>query len=337
VNTVNPGSVINFVVQYNTFYHLQEGIHFLPVPFSDKAPGATCNHCVIQYNFFSQIHRIQVEFQIGLNNHPFLERYNVLTTPLNTNANAGMFAFSDPCCQFGPTMGDVTNTYIDASSNIIYDPNPITSPHGISWAFEAWGNGGRYNNNLIQGYVCAGIIWGYGSNWSASYNTIQGPIMKNGTPCPFHHPLIGEFIGREFLDNPNASTAPAQTGNVFGGAPAAVISAAPTISPASGAQTFPLTVTLTDPGYKSGPVPLANTGIWYTTDGSTPVPGSGTAQYVATGGSFSLTGPATVKAVGMWGTPNQPTSYPRGYGFVPSAVTSAQYTSGAVSPQRRPR
>jgi hypothetical protein len=39
----------------------------------------------------------------------------------------------------------------------------------------------------------------------------------------------------------------------------------------------------------------------------------------------------------MWGTPNQPTSYPAGYGFVPSAVKSAQYTSGVVSQPRRPR
>ena len=337
VNTVNPGSVINFVVQYNTFYHLQEGIHFPPVPFNAGAPGATCNHCVIQYNFFSQIHRIQVEFQIGLNNHPFLERYNVLTSPLATNADAGVFAFSDPCCQFGPTQGDVTNTYIDASSNIIYDPDPLTSQYGISWGFEAWGNGARYNNNLIQGYVCAGIVWGLGSNWSASYNTMQSSIMQNRTPCPFYPPLQGGFIGPEFPEAANAKIPPAQTGNVFGGAPTAVTSVAPTISPASGSQTFPLTVTLTDPGYTSGAVPLANTGIWYTTDGSTPVPGSGTAQYVATGGRFVLPAPATVKAVGMWGTPNQPTRYPAGYGFVPSAVKSAQYTSGVESQPRRPR
>ncbi len=47
--------------------------------------------------------------------------------------------------------------------------------------------------------------------------------------------------------------------------------------------------------------------------------------------------PAIIKAVGMWGTPPQPTSYPAGYGFVPSAVKSAaHYTSGVASQQRRP-
>ena len=32
----------------------------------------------------------------------------------------------------------------------------------------------------------------------------------------------------------------------------------------------------------------------------------------------------------MWGTPPQPTSYPSGYGFTPSAVVSATYTAGCV-------
>jgi hypothetical protein len=329
VNSVAPVSITNFVVRYNTFFHLLEGLHFLPTPYVLGNPGATCNNCDIEYNFFSQIHRIQVEFQIGLNGSPSIERYNVLTSPIETNANAGEFAFSDACCQYGPVIGTPANTYLIAESNIIYDPNPLTAQNGISWGFEAWGNGAQYNNNLIQGYVCAGIVWAYGSNWSASYNTMQSSIEKNGTPCPFYTPLNGNFIGPEL----NAAVSPTQIGNVETGTPTAVTSVAPTISPSPGAQTFPLTVTLTDPGYTNTttPVPQGNTGIWYTTDGSTPVPGSGTAQYVATGGSFVLPAAATVKAVGMWGTPNQPTSYPAGYGFVPSGVVTAAYTvSGAM-------
>ncbi|MGB8539357.1 MAG: Ig-like domain-containing protein [Acidobacteriaceae bacterium] len=117
----------------------------------------------------------------------------------------------------------------------------------------------------------------------------------------------------------------------MGPTPSAVASVAPTISPASGPQTFPLTVTLTDPGYTSGPQPLANTGIWYTTDGSTPVPGSGTAQRLDSGGTVTLNAAATVKAVGMWGSSNQPSSYPAGFGFVPSNVVTATYSaSGAI-------
>ena len=336
VNSEPPITVTNFVVKYNTFYHLLEGIHFAPTPYVVGNPGATCNNCDIEYNFFSQIHRIQIEFQISLKDNPSIERYNVLTSPLHTNPNAGEFAISDACCQWGPTIGTPTNTYLIAESNIIYDPDPLTAQYGISWGYEAWGNGAQYNHNLIQGYVCAGIEWAFGSNWSASYNTLQSDIMYKAIPCPFYTPLTGDFIGPEL----NATVPPTQIGNVKGPSPTTAIpSVEPTIYPAGGAQTFPLTVTLTDPGYTNTtrPVPLGNTGIWYTTDGSTPVPGSGTAQYLASGSTFPLTAPATVKAVGMWGTPNQPTSYPAGYGFVPSAVKSARYTSRVASRQRGPR
>jgi hypothetical protein len=42
--------------------------------------------------------------------------------------------------------------------------------------------------------------------------------------------------------------------------------------------------------------------------------------------------PATVKALGMWGTGANPTSYASGYGFVPSAVQTANYVaSGGVT------
>jgi hypothetical protein len=42
--------------------------------------------------------------------------------------------------------------------------------------------------------------------------------------------------------------------------------------------------------------------------------------------------PATVKAVGMWGAGANPLSYPSGYGFVPSAVVTANYVpSGGVT------
>src|SRR5258708_20753969 len=115
------------------------------------------------------------------------------------------------------------------------------------------------------------------------------------------------------------------------GAVSAVTSAAPAISPSGGSQTFPVTVTLTDKGSTSGAVSQGNTGIWYTTDGSNPVPGNGTAKYLASGGTFTLSAPATVKAVGMWGALNQPTSYPSGYGFVPSSVVTASYPAGAIA------
>jgi hypothetical protein len=344
----NPGAVKNLTLQYNTFSHLEEGFHMLNVSFSSGAGTSFCDNCLIQYNYFTSIRRIQVEYQAQIANNPLRIRYNVLGPPDYSSANAGQYAFSLPCCQFGQTFGTETNTYVDASSNIIYDPSPLDASHGISWGFEAWGNGGRYDHNLIQGYVCVGIMWGFGdTEWTASYNTIQGDIMANGKPCPFNTSLKGNFIGQEFSGDLNANKPPKnQQWNTLGKSPTAVISAAPTISPASGAQSFPLKVKLTDSGYhvepghekdQKGPrVPFANTGIWYTTDGSTPVPGKGTAQRLDDGGSFILPSAATVKAVGMWGAANQPTSYPRGYGFVPSEIKSATYTSGGTSQPRRP-
>ena len=115
------------------------------------------------------------------------------------------------------------------------------------------------------------------------------------------------------------------TGNVTGATPQAVTSVAPTISPASGAQTYPLTVTITDPGYTSGPQPLGNTSIYYTTDGSTP-----TVNSTLYTGPITLSSPATVKAIGMWGSGANVKTYPAGYGFVPSAAVSTNYTSAAV-------
>ena len=195
------------------------------------------------------------------------------------------------------------------------------------------GNGTQYVHNLIQGYVCGGLEWGFGgtnnvgSYWLISNNTMQGSIMYNGTPCPLYTPLSGAFIANEFGQSP--TLAPTTSGNVEQSTPTSFISMAPTISPSGGSQTYPLTVRFTDPGYTSGTIPLGNTGIWYTTDGSTPVPGSGTTRYLPNGGTFVLPAAATVKAVGMWGTPNQPTSYPSGYGYVPSPVISAVFKNGS--------
>jgi hypothetical protein len=174
---------------------------------------------------------------------------------------------------------------------------------------------GTSSNNLVQGYWNSGIQWGYGSSpWSINYNTIQ--LVNSNLQ-----------IGNE----ENQSNTPSESGNVMTGNVSAITSAAPAISPSGGSQTFPLTVTLNDNGNTSGAGPQGNTGIWYTTDGSNPVPGSGTAKYLASGGTFTLSAAATIKAVGMWGALNQPTSYPSGYGFVPSAVVTASFASGSIA------
>ena len=98
----------------------------------------------------------------------------------------------------------------------------------------------------------------------------------------------------------------------------------------SGSSSGSQTVTFTNPGQNRD----KNTGIWYTTDGTNPVPGAGTARYISSGGTITVAATTAVKAVGMWGAGNQPTSYPAGYGYVPSAMVSASSIGNrSVSPK----
>ena len=318
----NASNMVNFVVKYNTFIHLNEAIKFYGTSYLSGRTANTCDGCDIEFNYFTQIHRMSIEFQEQTVNHPLINSNNVFSQPLNGYYET--YAVSMPCCQYGHTFGSSTiNPAALFENNIQYS----TISPGFEWGVEAWGLGTLYKSNLIQGQLCLGFEPGNNSSMSISNNIMQGPIMAGHSSCPnYHYP--GSFIG-----NPpeNGGAAPTTIGNIQGDTPTAITSVAPTMSPASGGQTFPLTITLTDAGYTSGAQPLGNTGIWYTTDGSTSVPGSGTAQYLGSGGTFVLPAPATVKAVGMWGTPNQPTSYPAGYGFVPSGVVTAAYSvSGGI-------
>jgi hypothetical protein len=348
--------MVNFIVKYNVIRYLGEGIHFLPSTYVVGSPTNYCDNCDIEYNYFTNIHRYNIEFQSGTANHPLIESNNVFTNPRFNYYNSN--AVSQPCCQFSNADGTYSwpaNTPgVYTQNNLIF--NTVASGLYFLWGYEGGGASGQYTNNLIQGNVCTGDTYTFGPNVPAdvpnyglaiNYNTIQGPIMSaapsGGGPtglCGIHPANFDGYIVCECSVPGGEQPRPKSiVGNVEQATPTSVTSVAPTISPASGVQTFPLTVTLTDPGYTSSttPVPLGNTGIWYTTDGSTPVPGSGTAKYLASGQTFQLDSAGTVKAVGMWGTPPQPTSYPSGYGFVPSAVKSAHYTSGVASQQRRPR
>ena len=125
-------------------------------------------------------------------------------------------------------------------------------------------------------------------------------------------------------ENEGATTTPtAQSGNTTAQRAHAVPSTAPTISPAAGAISGATTVTLADSG--------TNHSIYYTTDGSTPTTAS--TLYTA---PFSVNPGTTVKAIGMWGQGANPTSYPSGYGYLPSSVVTASYTT-AGSMAKQPR
>jgi hypothetical protein len=329
------GYLSNLTVRYNTFYHLLEGIHLLQVayvPPPNDATDSICYNCDIEYNFFHDITRIALENQSSVFGKPTIMSNNVFGNP-NTGLTWSGMALSAPCCLTGRKQ-NVTTTAIPSDyiqNNVIF--NSLGSPSTATpIAIEMSGAGTQATNNLVQGYFCTGVAWSYNSNnWAISYNTFQGPMMSSRAQCYGFGP--SGYLGSECN---NCTPGPVTKGNKEDAHATAIPSVAPSISPASGAYGFPLLVTLSDPGYTdmTQPYPQGNTGIWYTIDGSAPVPGTGTAQYIPSGGTISLSGPAALQAVGMWGTPPQPTSYPVGYGFVPSAVRTAQYTGGVIGPQK---
>jgi hypothetical protein len=333
-------SINGLTVTYNNFYHVAEGVHincpnYANQKYACEPPGgALTQNITVEHNDFSNIHRITWEqqpqqssgivFQYNSEHDWFMPYF-------------GSFGLSMACCY----NGTISQPNLNGSNNVIIFntvPGPANPKGSLRYGFgmEAMGNQALYNNELVEttnyrpctdgcGAPAPGMTYGRGPVAHMDYNTVcGGAFAQSGSGY-----IVNEGLGE-------LNDAPTLVGNVTAATCPVVTSASPTISPASGAQTFPLVVTLSDPGYTSGAHPLGNTGIWYTTDGSTPVPGSPTARYLSTGGAFTLPAPATVMAVGMWGAANQPTSYPPGYGFVPSVVKTAHYTTGPAS-QQRPR
>ena len=305
-------SVNGMTIENNKVFHVGEGMH---VECSGNCyPNAfTTTNLVVQYNDFDQIHRIAWEEQPQTTSGVVFQ-YNSLHDWMN--AYFGSFGVSFACCGQG-----ASSPWLNVSNNvIIQNTTPhFEPPYGYGYGSEDWGLNATYDHNWIGSgnfnLGAPGMTWGYGNVSDMSYNTVCG----NG------------FAGSGYIDSEFGTVAPNMTDNVKSTTCSGVTSAMPSIAPSAGAQTYPLTVTLTDQGLTTGSQPLSNTGIWYTTDGSTPVPGSGTAQYLASGGTFVLNAAATVKAVGMWGAANQPSSYASGFGFVPSSVVTANYSaSGAV-------
>jgi hypothetical protein len=315
-------SVDGMTIENNTFFHVGEGVHILCYGNScspeDNPRGPVTKRLKARFNDFNQIHRIPWEQQP--------EAITEITFQYNSihdwfTPYYGSFGISMACCA-NPAS---TPPYLNVDSNVII---LNTTPAGrYGYGVEAWGTHATYTHNWIGtgnfSIGAPGMTYGFGSPTSFNYNTICGGGFASAA-----------YINQEFA----GLTAPSQIGNVISPTCSPVTSAAPSISPSAGNQSFPLTVTLTDAGLKStSAAPNGNTGIWYTKDGSTPVPGAGTAQYLESGGKFVLDSPATVKAIGMWGSGANPKSYPAGFGFIPSEVKSAHFASGAARQQQRPR
>lgn len=299
----SQGKDENVTIQYNNFVHVEEGIHFNQLAsYNPGQPNSVCVTCTIEYNTIFNYHRIGMEIQVSTPTDSILVEHNSIVDPVNSTY--GTYAVSLACCQWGYTMA--TEGY---SPGVVFNDNVMVAslpcggecpPYGV----EFWGTGSQGTNSLVEGSFSNGYTWGYGAgSWAINNNYICGP----------DYVADGGYISNE----ENQGNTPAQSGDATGPGCSTTASQAPTISPAGGSFSGSQVVTLSDAG--------SNTGIWYTTDGSTPVPGTGTAQYYT--GPFTINNTTTVRAVGMWGSANQPTSYAAGYGYVPSSTVSASFQS----------
>ncbi|MGC2403681.1 MAG: chitobiase/beta-hexosaminidase C-terminal domain-containing protein [Acidobacteriaceae bacterium] len=344
---IATGTMRNATFNHNFISYMNEGIK------PNGGVTGNCATCVsrvgdnvqIEYNFLHNIHRIAVEAQWQVVNSPFIVSHNVdLIDDVGTlngwpTAYFGTLTMSLPCCGNGfynalyysgetACMGTgAPCPAMQVEDNVVMSTSVAGGYqyHVAPYAFEYWGSGTQGLYNLVEGYFSNGFE--YNTNYGPG-NVTAAAVSWNKICKPTDYTSANGWTGYIVNEqvNPN-EVPPAQVGNVTANGCTTDQSIAPVISPAAGNQAFPLTVTMTVPvtlqaGYNTG----QNTSIYYTTDGSTPTVNS--TRLI--GSTITLNNPGTVKAIGMWGQPPQPTSYPAGYGYVPSNVISAVYTSGGI-------
>jgi hypothetical protein len=344
------GDSNNFTIANNVIYYQEQGIKGYEGG-CVKASYNSCNGTSVDlfalnnrqiiYNDFSTIHRIGIESQqspitstIGWNSF-----HDAYLAGLGTNNGSWIISVPEDGTYLvaSPPSGDTlqSNLFLSNTTSGNAGPYALAGP-----SIELWGSA-TFHNNLSQGYADCGMQWGfYGSPGQIISNIMQ---MYNAANSSQAYTCNEESVAIYPAGSVQAGT----FASYNYGAPTVggtLTSQSPTISPNGGTLSTSQVVTLTDPGwtantaipgYPTGYGPQGNTGIWYTTDGSTPVPGSGTAQRVDSGGTVTITNTTTIKAVGMWGAANQPASYAPGYGFSPSSVVTAVFT-GTVGAKPTP-
>ena len=243
-------------VQNDAFYHLEQGMKFFQGGSSPNFFYTT--NATVQFNDFSNIHRISIEMQHITSG----DNFNFNSVHDQFYPGFGSFGFS-----FASYPGLNANSNVFAGNISAQCCGQGTTSYAPA-ALEFWGSGSA-SNNLFQNWTIhttgggcsgncgAGILYGYSSGGGATFASDN-----------FQFPNAWNYFVPE--DSPPSPTI---TGTSTSTTISAITSASPSITPSSGVQTYPLTVTLTNAGYTSGAQPLGNTGIWYTIDGSTPVPG----------------------------------------------------------------
>lgn len=325
----------NLTIENNTTYFQEQGQKFFEGTPYPSGGMYQCLTCVVMYNDWSNIHRIDFEEQVNApssSSSPtvsLIVRYNSIHDPHTPTAASYGLSIANGCQNTSPSQGGcVANT----DYNVIIDnvPTSAGAPF-IGLGIEQWGSTGTTaDGNLVQGEWSNSIDIAKDGAVSDSNNLIQSSFgaggSNNSSLC--YPGYAGAFGWWAVEDSPvNTPSGSGNTCDFFDGS--VQTSVTPTISPGSTSFTTGVTVTLTNPGTGRD----TNTGIWCTTDGSSPTPGTGTAAYYASGSTLAFSVTTTLKCVGMWGAANQPTTYPTGplsgtFGYQPSAVVSATYTAG---------
>jgi hypothetical protein len=299
------GIASNWTVDYNTFEHVEEGMHFHQI----------CNGCAagtnvsvvtnieFAHNYLHHWHRIGLEVQSQVVGTGINSSHNVYDTPLNSSWST--MAISMACCTGGRTAG---TSAAPAQPNITNDNVIITTVNQMVGDFyspvigiEMWGG---TQSSASYNYIGGG----YGNQITWGYNSAPMYIENNYLCAPY---MPGQYITDE-----ESSAAPTLANNTTSPTCQAMPTTAPAITQTSSA------VTITDAGVSGANQTIS---IYYTTDGSTPTVAS--TLYT---GPFTPAAGAVIKAIGMWGVAPQPTSFPSGLGYVPSSVVTATFVPAAV-------
>ncbi len=273
-------------------------------------------HMTITGNQFINIHRIAIETQYAVSTSSWTVGNNVSQNYFGPPLLPCFFTFANSIPMYGSSSPAFTS-----DDNLVIAGQPVACPnygsgahYGI--AMEIWGSGLTVQNNLIEGGPVQASGYAVFSLGAGS-----GSTVTNNIACGYDANQAGA-VGLD--TSAGTQTGYTDTPNTWSLTCPVIIIPTPTVSPASGSYGSPPTITLSDS--------RANTTIYYTTDGSTPT----VASTVYTGPFVAPALPITIKAIAQWGTgANIGVSFPSGYGYTPSSVQSASYTT-APSPAAKP-